>query len=229
MHYDSLKSSILYQDDLIIVINKPASMPVHSGTGGGENLEQYLGELCFGLPDKPIPAHRLDRDTSGCLILGRNKEGLRRIGKIFMARRITKTYLAVVHGSFDKIEGRIDINLRKQSPLKHRWWMEAHPEGQPSVTDYRVINQKENLAAVEFYPRTGRTHQIRVHCKAIGHPIVGDKIYGFEQDPENLTMHLHALAITIPLYHNQSPIEISAPPPAHMLGKLQECGYCEHA
>jgi tRNA pseudouridine32 synthase/23S rRNA pseudouridine746 synthase len=225
MPSEFLKECILYQDDSIIVINKPANMPVHSGSGGGENLEQYLPQLCFGNTVAPILAHRLDRDTSGCLILGRHKEALRRVGKLFMAGRVTKIYWAVVEGGkFEKQEGRIDIPLRKQSPLKHHWWMEAHPDGQPSITDYKVIGQAENFTFLELYPRTGRTHQLRVHCKAIGSPIIGDKVYG-NVSTDRPIMHLHARAITIPFYHNNSPIEVIAPPPMHMLELLQHCGY----
>lgn len=202
-------------------------MPVHSGSGGGINLEQYLIELCFDYPTAPILAHRLDRDTSGCLILGRNKDALQRIGKLFMAKRITKTYWAVVNGNkFDQNEGRIDIPLRKQSQLKHHWWMETHPEGQASITDYKVTGQTKDFAFLELQPLTGRTHQLRVHCKAIGHPIVGDKVYGNEStNIIHPLMHLHARSVTIPLYHNHPPIEVIAPPPEHMLGLLRKCGY----
>jgi RluA family pseudouridine synthase len=222
MQPNFLKSCILYQDHSIIVINKPGNMPVHSGSGGGINLEQYLNELRFEYPNPPILAHRLDRDTSGCLILGRDKEALRRIGKLFMYKRISKTYWAVVSGSnFKNITGRIDIPLRKQSPLKHHWWMEAHAEGQEAITDYKVIGHAEDIAFLELYPRTGRTHQLRVHCSAIGHPIIGDKVYGNKLDNNNI-MHLHARSITIPLYHNHPAIEVTAPPPEHMLELLNK-------
>jgi tRNA pseudouridine32 synthase/23S rRNA pseudouridine746 synthase len=212
---------ILYQDDSIIIINKPANMPVHSGSGGGENLEQYLHEL--GSP-APILAHRLDRDTSGCLILGKNKEALRRVGKLFMAGRIEKTYWAVVEGKLAKVADRIDIPLRKQSELKHHWWMEAHVDGLPSVTDYKLLGSDGEFSLLELYPRTGRTHQLRVHCKAIGHPIVGDKVYG-NKNPDYPVMHLHARGITVPFYHNVAAIEVTAPPPVHMMGLLGRCGY----
>lgn len=215
-----LKDRVLYQDDSIIVINKPTGIPVHSGSGGGENLEQYLDELCSA---PPVLAHRLDRDTSGCLILAKNKASLSRLGKMFMAKRIIKTYWAVVSGKLDKQEGRIDIPIRKQSPLKHQWWMEAHPEGQESITDYKVLGESANFTFLELYPKTGRTHQLRVHCKAMGCPIVGDKVYG--NNIENLPLlHLHARAISIP-QHDKKPIEVTAPPPMHMLELLEECGY----
>jgi len=99
---------------------------------------------------------------------------------------------------------------------------EAHPDGQPSITDYKVLGESGNFTFLELYPRTGRTHQIRVHCKAIGSPIVGDKVYG--QREANQLMHLHARAISIP-QHDKLPIEVMATPPPHMFELLKICGY----
>lgn len=223
---DFLRNLILYKDDSIIVINKPAGLAVHKGHGTGENLEQYLEELCFDYPSAPMLAHRLDRYTSGCLILGRNKEALGKIGKIFMARRISKTYWTIVEGNkFKDIQGRIDIPLRKQSALKNSWWMEAHPEGHPSITDYKVMGASGEFTFLELYPRTGRTHQLRVHCQWAGCPIIGDKVYGNGTKNGDITlMHLHARGIIIPI-HDKPSLEIFAPPPEHMLDLLGKCGY----
>lgn len=221
MDNDFIINCVIYQDDYIIVLNKPAGMAVHRGRGGGKNLEQYLGELQFNYPNPPVPAHRLDRDTSGCLILGRNKEALGKLGKMFMAKRISKTYWAIVCGMVTRQEGRIDVRLRKQSKLKHNWWMDAHEDGQPAITDYKVLGASGGFTFLELRPLTGRTHQLRVHCKSIGCPIVGDKIYGEVSDK---TLHLHAREITIP-QHDKTPIVVKAPPPAHMLELLEKCGY----
>jgi tRNA pseudouridine32 synthase/23S rRNA pseudouridine746 synthase len=222
---DSLKSLIVYQDDAIIIIQKPAGIAVHSGRGGRENLEQYLQQLQFDYSHPPKPAHRLDCDTSGCLILGRSREALGSLGKMFMARRIGKTYWAVVQGrKIEKTSGIIEIPLRRQSTQKNKWWMEASPDGQKSITAYKVRGRDGDFTFLELYPKTGRTHQIRVHCKAIGCPIVGDKIYG--NLDINQVLHLHARAVSIPR-HNKSPILVTAPPPIHMLELLQKCGYNE--
>ncbi len=215
-------SHILYEDDTLLILNKPAGLPVHPGSGGGENLEIYLSTLS----STPLAlAHRLDKDTSGCLILGKTPEALRHLGRLFSQGRITKTYWAIVHGNVTPAEGHIDIPLRKQSPLKHRWWMMPHPDGQPSLTDYKVLGSTPHTTWLELHPRTGRTHQLRVHCQAIGTPIVGDKVYGIEGDnPNRPLMHLHARAMTIPR-HSQTPITVTAPPPEHMLERLQACSY----
>lgn len=221
-------SRLLYRDGLMLVINKPAGVPVHAGPGGGPNMEQYFGYLRFGLPAPPALAHRLDRDTSGCLVLGRHRRGLSRLGKLFSAGRVEKTYWAVVEGSPAQPEGRIDLPLRKQSTRKDRWWMEGHPEGQPAVTDYKLMGQAGGLSWLELYPRTGRTHQIRVHtASALGCPVRGDAAYGAKET--GVTLHLHARAVTLPLYPNKPAIAVTAPPPEHMKEALAACGWCEEA
>lgn len=219
----SPEDALLYLDEDLIVLNKPAGLPVHRGRGGGKTLEDYLETLRFGNPDVPAIAHRLDRDTSGCLVLGRHKDALRRIGNMFMEGKVVKSYWAIIEGEFALApEGRIDIPLRKQSPLKHRWWMEAHPDGMVAVTDYQLLGKTDGLAWLQLYPRTGRTHQLRVHCQAIGCPIVGDRIYGVRREGNGPMMHLHARSISIWRYRQPS-LEIIAPPPEHMMEKLRLC------
>lgn len=216
------KKHIIYEDDALLILNKPAGLPVHSGSGGGDNVEMYFRKLS----SRPLSlAHRLDKDTSGCLILGKTPSVLGHLGKLLVKGKVSKTYWAIVHGEVTPSEGRIDIALRKQSPLSHRWWMMAHPHGKPAVTDYKVMGTMNGYTWLELYPRTGRTHQLRVHCQAIGHPIVGDKVYGIDQDnPARPLMHLHARAISIPL-NPKKPIVAKASPPEHMLERLRACGY----
>lgn len=206
-----LEDYIIYKDDSLIVINKPPGIAVHRGRGSGDNLEQYLNQLSFGSPTPPIPAHRLDKDTSGCLILGRHKAALSKIGKMFMAKRINKTYWAIVEGdNFENKEGRIKFPLRKISQLGHNWWMEVNEEGKEAITDYKIIKLMERLALIELRPHTGRTHQLRIHCKSIGHPILGDKIYG--NGNNIIPLHLHARSISIP-QHDKKPIYVTADVP----------------
>ena len=214
---------ILYKDDSIIVINKPSGIASNNGRGKFERIEQHLHEFQFDYPTLPALAHRLDVETSGCLIIGRTKNALSRIGKMFMAKRIEKTYLAIVEGNkFEEKEGRIDIPLRKKSAEKHHWHMEAHPSGKEAITDYKILGTTNEYSLLELHPRTGRTHQLRVHCAAIGHPIIGDKIYG--NNTTSSCLHLHAHSIKIP-QHDKPAIDITAPPPQHMSNFLNACKY----
>jgi RluA family pseudouridine synthase len=222
-----LQERLLYRDGLILVVDKPAGVPVHAGPGGGVNLEHYFEALRFGLPNPPALAHRLDRDTSGCLVLGRHRKALARLGRLFAGGRVEKVYWAVVANTPPAPEGRVELALRKRSEVRG-WWMEAHPEGQPAVTDYRVLGQAPGISWLECRPRTGRTHQIRVHCAALGCPILGDPVYGGKDDAAGepgTRLQLHARGIALPLYPNRPPVEVTASPPPHMLEALARCGY----
>lgn len=213
---------MLYRDGLVLVIDKPAGIAVHSGPGGGPNLESGFAALRFGLPHPPALAHRLDRDTSGCLVLGRHPKALRRLGALFAGGQVEKIYWAVVDGVPAEPEGRIEAGLTKLS-RSSGWKMVVDPEGQRAITDYRVLGTIYGRTWLELRPRTGRTHQIRVHCAALGCPVVGDPVYGRADRLE--PMLLHARAISLPLYPARSPIEVTAPPPPHMLAALQRLGY----
>jgi tRNA pseudouridine32 synthase / 23S rRNA pseudouridine746 synthase len=210
---DFLLDRLLYRDGLILVVDKPADLPVHAGPKGGPNLEDYLDALRFGLPNPPHLAHRLDRDTSGCLILGRHKKALRRLGKLFESGQVEKVYWAVVEGRLAEREGRIDQPLRKRSTQARGWWMEpaSAREGQRAVTDYRVLAEAADCSLVECQPRTGRTHQLRVHLASLGHPIRGDAVYGQARSGEGLL--LHAKSLGLPLYPSRPPLIIVAPLP----------------
>jgi tRNA pseudouridine32 synthase / 23S rRNA pseudouridine746 synthase len=206
----------------MLVIDKPAGIAVHAGPGGGRHLEHWFPLLRFGLPKPPSLAHRLDRDTSGCLVLGRHPKALRRLGALFAAGKVGKVYWAVVAGCPVEPEGTIDGPLRKDTARRTGWRMEIDPEGQRAVTEYRVLGSAGGQSWLELRPKTGRTHQIRVHCAALGCPVVGDPTYG---GPAGVPLHLHARAISIPLYPSRSAIEVAAPVPAHMLAALARLGY----
>lgn len=216
----ALENRILYRDGLILVIDKPAGIPVHAGPKGGVNLEQGFDALRFGLPQRPALAHRLDRETSGCLVLGRHAKALRRMGRLFSEGRVRKTYWALVYGTPPEAQGQIALPLRKRSTEARGWWMETHPDGMTAVTDYVVRATREGLSWLELSPRTGRTHQIRVHCAALGCPIVGDPIYGGDSGG----LMLHARALEIPLYPAKDPVSVTAEPPeafAAMLARIR--------
>jgi tRNA pseudouridine32 synthase/23S rRNA pseudouridine746 synthase len=221
-HRRSLSECVLYRDGLILVIDKPAGIAVHAGPGGGPNLETLFATLRFGLPRPPALAHRLDRDTSGCLVLGRHPKALRRLGALFAAGQVEKIYWAVVAGRPAEAAGRIESGLRKLI-RREGWRMVVAPEGRPAVTDYRVLGAGGGRSWLELKPRTGRTHQIRVHCAALGCPVVGDRLYGDETGAGPLL--LHARRITVPLYRGRPPITVTAPVPPHMLAALTALGY----
>jgi tRNA pseudouridine32 synthase / 23S rRNA pseudouridine746 synthase len=217
----SLSDRILYRDGLILVIDKPPGIPVHAGPGGGPHLEHWFPLLRFGLPRPPALAHRLDRDTSGCLVLGRHPKALRRLGALFAAGKVEKIYWAVVAGAPAEPEGVVEAPLLKQT-RRVGWRMEIDPAGQRAVTGYRVLATANGKSWLELRPKTGRTHQIRVHCAALGCPVVGDPTYG---GPGGEPLQLHARAISIPLYPTRPPIEVAAPVPSHMLAALTALSY----
>lgn len=215
-------SRVLYRDSLVLILNKPAGIAVHGGPGKGPNLDAALGELRFGYKEKPELAHRLDRDTSGCLALGRNARALRKLGHLFAEGRAEKTYWAIVRGAPPSPQGRINAPLKKLM-MQKQWRMVVDAQGQESITDYRLLGSADGLSWLELKPRTGRTHQIRVHCAHLGCPVLGDAIYdpvGGLRDP----LHLHARALCLPLYEDKPAIAVEAPPPDHMVRALQACG-----
>src|SRR5207302_10690820 len=164
---EEMVARLLYRDGLMLVIDKPAGFAVHKGPKGGESLEDYFGALRFGLPRAPALAHRLDRDTSGCLVLGRHRKALAELGRLFKTGRIGKTYWAVVEGGPTEQEGRIDAPLGRKDASRG-WWMKHDPQGHPAVTTWKVLGRGENLSWLALEPLTGRTHQLRVHCAEMG-------------------------------------------------------------
>jgi tRNA pseudouridine32 synthase/23S rRNA pseudouridine746 synthase len=145
---DEMLARLLYRDGLMLVIDKPAGFAVHKGPKGGESLEDHFGALRFGLPRAPALAHRLDRDTSGCLVLGRHRKALATLGKLFKGGRIGKTYWAVVEGGPAEDEGRIDLPLGRRDETRG-WWMKPDPQGQPAVTTWKVLGRMSVAANCE--------------------------------------------------------------------------------
>ena len=214
---DFLTTRVLYRDGMMLVINKPAGLPVHAGPGGGDHLENYFDALRFGLPRNPALAHRLDRNTTGCLVLGRHPKAIRKLGKLFAEGRIDKIYWAICQGSPAKLSGTIDAPLKKASQGNH-WRMEIADDGQSARTTYRTLLQRDGMSLIEAKPKTGRTHQIRVHLASIGARIIGDPQYGERHDQApDCAMMLHARRVIVPISKNKEPVAVEAPIPEHFL------------
>lgn len=227
MTEDDMAALLLYRDAMMLVLNKPAGLAVHRGPkaafGKDEALEPHFDKLKFGLPRAPSLAHRLDRDTSGCLVLGRHRKALEDLSLLFRGGQISKTYLAVVEGRPDQTEGLIDLALQKRD-AQRGWWMKVDPAGLPSQTRYHCLGTEGGLSLMALQPLTGRTHQLRVHMAAMGWPILGDPIYGLAPRQGGPVLHLHAAAVTVPLYKNKPPVNVKAPLPTHIAQTLAGLG-----
>ena len=226
---NDILSRVLHRDGLMLIINKPAGIPVHRGPRNsrdksGVALEDSFDALRFGLPRPPVLAHRLDRDTSGCLVLGRHRKATASLGLLFKHSKIGKTYWAVVEGGPETDHGTIDMPLGRLN-AERGWWQKPDPNGLPSTTNWRVLGRSPGLTWLALEPVTGRTHQLRVHCAAMGWPIVGDPIYGNAPRDGDVTLHLHAREIVVPLSKNKPPVKVTAPVPPHMREKLAACGW----
>jgi tRNA pseudouridine32 synthase/23S rRNA pseudouridine746 synthase len=221
---EEMLGRLLYRDGLMLVVDKPAGLSVHRGPKGGASLEDYFDVLRFGLPRMPALAHRLDKDTSGCLVLGRHRKALALLGKLFKNGNIGKTYWAVVEGSPDADEGRIDMALGKLDEDRG-WWMKPDPNGKPSSTTWKVMGRGQGLTWLALEPLTGRTHQIRVHCAEMGWPVYGDNIYGSAPRTGGAPLHLHSREIVVPISKNKPPVVTTAPVPPRMCEMLSQCGW----
>jgi len=198
------------------VLDKPAGLPVHAGPRGGPSVEDWF-PLLSRRKDGPWLVHRLDADTAGCLVIALRRAALHAAQAAFADRQARKTYWAVVRGTPPQPSGSIDAPLlRRSTPAG--WRMETDPAGDPAVTDWVVRGHASGIAWLELHPRTGRTHQIRVHCALLGCPVLGDPVYGSADRP----LHLLARAIALPL---DPPLAATAPPPPHMREALRRCGW----
>ena len=204
-----LADRILFIDAEAIVIDKPAGLPVDTPRRGGDSVVERLGELKQGFQRPPTPMHRLDQDTSGCLLLARSPKARSLLQRAFETRQVEKCYLAVVDGVIEQEEGAIDFSLGKKSSEKAGWRMVADPKGDKAVTNWRKLQVHDGRTLVEFRPITGRTHQLRVHAReAFGRGIAGDRVYGVPGGP----MLLHASRLVVPR-EKKPAIDVSAPLP----------------
>ena len=187
---------ILYEDGEALVINKPAGLPIDQPRRGGPSLADHLDALRLGFQRQPIPVHRLDTDTSGCLLLARNPKALKRFNKAFEDRLVTKVYCGIIGSVPKESEGRIELSLTKISSAEKGWRMIPAKKGKPSVTDWSLRTHESGRALVEFRPTTGRTHQIRVHAASgLGQPLLGDPVYGNRKSASRTMLHAESLIV----------------------------------
>ena len=215
----SLKTmAILFEDGEALVIDKPAGLPIEKPRRGGQSLEDDLDALKLGFQRPPVPVHRIDTDTSGCLLLARNPKALKRFARAFEERQVEKRYLGVLDGVPAADEGTIELSLAKTSSKQGGWRMIAAKKGKPSITHWRKLAEVDGKALIAFRPETGRTHQIRIHALAgIGLPLLGDPVYG----KGNRTM-LHAAGLVMQR-EGKPPIAAHAPFPQ----RFAELGFAD--
>lgn len=176
---------IVFEDQHLVVVDKPAGLVVHPGAGHRDGtlahrlLHRYPETAAVGGPGRPGIVHRLDKDTSGLMVVARTQAGYRGLSRAFAARSVEKTYQAIVYGVPAPATGQVDRPIGRHP--RHRTMMAVRPDGRPAVTGYRTLASLGGLSLLELDLHTGRTHQIRVHMKAFGHPLLGDPVYGEER------------------------------------------------
>ena len=222
---------VIHRDAQALVINKPPGLATQGGTKTHEHVDGLLDALMFERDDRPKLVHRLDKDTSGVLLLARTSRAAAHFAKAFSSRTARKIYWAIVLDVPSVSEGFIDLPLAKQPGSGGEKMHVDKEEGMPARTRYRVIERAGNRAAwVELQPFTGRTHQLRVHMAAIGHPIIGDGKYGgkdaFLSGSISRKMHLHARRLRID-HPDGSPLDVKADLPAHFAETLASLGFEE--
>jgi 23S rRNA pseudouridine955/2504/2580 synthase len=228
-----IQAQVLHKDDHIIILDKPAGLAVQGGSGTTRHVDGLLDALKFGMIDRPRLVHRLDKDTSGILVLARTQKVAQVLTEAFRTKTVRKAYWAVVVGVPELPQGRIDLPLGKR-PGKSgdRMQVDESADGKRAVTLFKTIDHAGRRATwLEMEPVTGRTHQLRVHMVAIGTPILGDGKYGGQEAfltgaEISKQLHLHARAIRFPHPAGGS-FEISAPLPDHMKATWAYLGFAE--
>jgi 23S rRNA pseudouridine955/2504/2580 synthase len=228
----ALQDAVLYRDADVIAINKPAGLAVQGGPGIDRHLDGLLDALRFDADERPRLVHRLDRDTSGVLVLARSARAAAGLGATFRAKATRKIYWAAVVGLPKPREGKIDLPLAKLQGRLGERVMPDEDDGKPAITRYQVVSHAgDKLSWLALMPITGRTHQLRAHCVALGTPILGDGKYGGRASrpdgvPEPRKLHLHARSLILPR-PDGSVLKLTAPLPAHMKATWRFLGFEE--
>lgn len=221
-----IEDAILYEDDHIFVLNKPFGISVQGGSGTSRHIDGLLQGMVDRFGDRPRLVHRLDRDTTGILLVAKTRQAASRLGRVFQSRSAAKTYWALVRGVPRPAQGKVEVPLVKASGPEGDRVRRARPGEQDkamhATTHYSIIDRAGRKAAwVSLKPVTGRQHQLRAHMDVIGHPIVGDNKYpeGPSFDVEGIEdkLHLHARRLILPHPFLDDPLDVSAPLPDHML------------
>lgn len=225
----AMREAVLYRDDDLIAFNKPAGLAVQGGSKISRHVDGMLDALCFDAPERPRLVHRLDRDTSGVLLLARHAKAARELTALFRGRDLRKLYWALVVGVPRPARGRINASLAKQRVGDGERVVVTRKGGDRAVTDYAVIETAgRRISWLALMPHTGRTHQLRAHTAAVlDHPIVGDGKYGGEAafvDGLERRVHLHARALMVPR-PKRSPLVFTAPLSAHMAAGWRFLGF----
>ena len=236
---EPLPLPILYEDSSIIVIDKPAGMVVHPAAGNTSGtLVNALLHHCKDLAGingvlRPGIVHRLDRETSGVMVVAKDDEAFHQLARQFKNRLVEKVYLAVAHGIFKQDEGLIDTPIGRH-PVQRKQMSTRTRKGKTAMTRWKVLERFGPLAFLEIYPQTGRTHQIRVHLSSLGHPILGDPLYGKKGKPGSIqdailrecvkrmnrqALHAHRLGFNHPRTGDK--VQFVAPIPQDMEGTLE--------
>jgi tRNA pseudouridine32 synthase/23S rRNA pseudouridine746 synthase len=206
-----LSDRILFIDAEALVLDKPAGLPVDAPRRGGYSIAARIGELKCGFQRPPAAMHRLDTDTSGCLLFARTAKARAAFQQAFETRAVEKYYFAVIAGEIADEQGVIDVPLAKVSSERAGWKMVADVHGLEATTRWRRLAVRDGSTLVEFRPLTGRTHQIRVHAReAFGRGIIGDRVYGMPGGP----MLLHASRLVVPRERKEV-IDVTASLPDH--------------
>ena len=218
-----IQRMVIHRDDLVIVLNKPPGLAVQGGTRTSRHVDGMLDALRLGQEERPRLVHRLDKETSGILLIARTARAAQRLSEAFRDRETEKLYWAVVVRGPDRSQGQIDLPLAKRSGVRgDRELVQVDREhGQSALTHFKVLDRAGKRAALlALRPRTGRTHQLRVHCAAIGCPVLGDGKYGGEQAllapvADARCLHLHARRITLPHPSGRGTLSVEAEVPPH--------------
>lgn len=234
-----VQAMVLYKDDDLIVLNKPPGLAVQGGTGTARHLDGMLDALKFGLPERPRLVHRLDRDTSGVLVVARTAAAAGRLAKAFQGRDMEKVYWALVMGQPRHPAGTISAALAKGGAPGREKMEWDDEDGKRAVTDYRMVaSAGGKISWLVLMPHTGRTHQLRAHCVILGTPIIGDGKYTLvsphvdqrvdlhegllAEVADHLCLHAHSLTIPRP---GKKPLTVTAPLPKHMADAFAALGF----